>query len=149
MSDYQERQAMAIENANNLQHTANCFQEEMIKEIKTNNKETSFHSKVMIGLTVAIVFVGFVGLWPILWPNYDKIGRYAIWGSTSGGAVLDTKTSQLWIRAAGVSVYLGTNENPKREEIPRRAKTFGENDPPASISMEDLLNRIADKNPKE
>jgi hypothetical protein len=140
--DYQERQAIAIENANNLQHTANCFQEEMIKEMKTNNRVTSFHSTVMIVLTAAIVFLGVI----TLLTNRNKPGRYAISGSTNAGLVIDTKTSRLWLRTAAVTVDLGTNENPI-EGKPIRAKKFGEDDP--SDSIEDLLDRIAEEANKE
>ena len=49
-----------------------------------------------------------------------KQGRYAI--STGQGEktfVLDTKTSQLWLRKTGTSTYLGTNKNPTHEPISR------------------------------
>ena len=58
-----------------------------------------------------------------------KQGRYAI--STGQGGqtfILDTKTSQLWLRTTGANAYLGTNKNPMFEPISRRLKveTFEE-----------------------
>ena len=49
-----------------------------------------------------------------------KQGRYSLSSAGDGTMtyVLDTKTSQLWVRSpANVNMYLGTNENPKRERI--------------------------------
>jgi len=42
-------------------------------------------------------------------------GRYVL--SEVGGlpVVLDTKTSRLWFRGSSVSVYVGTNDDPKEE----------------------------------
>ncbi len=55
----------------------------------------------------------------LIWAVFRNTkGRYELAAAGNSGAViLDTKTSQLWVRSAGVSVYLGTNKNPKREEI--------------------------------
>lgn len=59
----------------------------------------------------------------IVWAlSREKQGRYTLSsaGGAGGGAVyvLDTRTSQLWIRSpANFNMYLGTNENPKREKI--------------------------------
>ena len=117
-----QAQVKAMQAANELQATANGLQQKMINQIETNNRVTSTHSKVMIGLTAAIVFLGVI----TLLTNYNKPGRYAI----SGQYVLDTKTSQLWLRArteTGVA-YFGTNENPTFERISGRVKvrTFEE-----------------------
>lgn len=96
------------QDANELQSTANKLQQKMINEIETNNRVTSTHSIVMIALTVAIVFLGVI----TLLTNLNKPGRYAI----SGRYVLDTKTSQFWLRGTSDIVYFGTNENPKLEK---------------------------------
>ncbi len=56
----------------------------------------------------------------VLLLSKEKQGRYALSPAGDGMAayVLDTKTSQLWVRSpANVNMYLGTNENPKREKI--------------------------------
>lgn len=46
-----------------------------------------------------------------------KQGRYAMTSvSLEGVYVLDTKTSQVWLRSLQGNVYLGTNENPKCEK---------------------------------
>jgi len=46
----------------------------------------------------------------------DKQGRYAVAGTESAAYVLDTRTSQLWVRSSfGRCIYLGTNDNPKNE----------------------------------
>jgi hypothetical protein len=42
-------------------------------------------------------------------------GRYALSGAGGVAYVLDTKTSRLWARGHGITVYLGTNDNPKNE----------------------------------
>lgn len=126
-----QAQVKAMKAANELQATANGLQQQMINEITTNNRVTSFHSKVMIALTAAIVFLGVI----TLLTNRNTPGRYAISGSTDGVGVfvLDTKTSQLWRRAKTIFgiTYLGTNENPTDEGISRRRKlpTFEEDDP--------------------
>jgi hypothetical protein len=45
-------------------------------------------------------------------------GRYAVSGVGPAAYVLDTKTSQLWLRyQGGSSENLGTNDNPKKEVI--------------------------------
>lgn len=102
-----ELQAKILKEANELQATANGLQQKMINEIEINNRVTSTHSKVMIGLTAAIVFLGVI----TFLTNYNKPGRYAI----SDGYVLDTKTSQFWQRATTEVKYFGTNENPTFE----------------------------------
>jgi len=115
-----ELQAKTLKEANELQATANGLQQEMIKEIKTNNRVTSMHSKVMIGLTVAIVFLGII----TLLTNLNKTGRYAMTQvDLRAQHVLDTKTSQMWIRSLEGNFDLGTNENPKREKIISNLKT--------------------------
>jgi len=50
----------------------------------------------------------------------NKQGRYALSGAREVAYVLDTKTSRLWLRGPGITIYLGTNDNPKneRKEIP-------------------------------
>jgi hypothetical protein len=55
----------------------------------------------------------------IIWSiSRNTKGRYELaTAGTTGAVILDTKTSQLWIRSADVSVNLGTNQNPKSEEI--------------------------------
>ena len=47
----------------------------------------------------------------------EKHGRYALTpsGAKTGVYVLDTKTSELWVRAPQINLYLGANENPKLE----------------------------------
>ena len=49
----------------------------------------------------------------------DKEGRYELGVGGESTFVLDTRTSQLWLRVRGASVYLGTNQNPKFEKIDR------------------------------
>jgi len=45
-------------------------------------------------------------------------GRYALSSGPQHCAyVLDTRTSQLWLRELGETMYLGTNENPQEREI--------------------------------
>ena len=105
-----QAQVKAMQAANELQATANGLQQQMINEIKTNNRVTSFHSKVMVGLTAAIVFLALISLLT----NFNRPGRYEI----SDRYVLDTKTSQLWLRATTDVVYFGTNENPTFEKNP-------------------------------
>ena len=47
-----------------------------------------------------------------------KQERYALSSVNERYAyVLDTKTSELWLRALAVNIYLGTNENPMSEAI--------------------------------
>ena len=58
-----------------------------------------------------------------------KQGRYTLVAGQRGGAfVLDTRTSQLWIRAREGNMNMGTNEKPVLEKITRRVKvkTFEE-----------------------
>jgi len=51
----------------------------------------------------------------------DTPGRYAVSTIGSEGAfVLDTRTGQLWARGYSKTVYLGTNENPRKEVIETR-----------------------------
>jgi len=107
--------------ANELQKEANKLQQEMIAETKENNTVTSDHNSAIKRLTFFIVLLGtltvLLGILTI-WTNLNKTGRYAI--STGQGGktfVLDTKTSQLWIRTTSANAYLGTNENPMFEKI--------------------------------
>jgi ferric-dicitrate binding protein FerR (iron transport regulator) len=57
----------------------------------------------------------------------NKPGRYAM--SVMPGEspevvyVLDTKTSQLWLRTGEEHIYLGTNDSPKCEEIEQKKAT--------------------------
>ena len=98
--------------ANTLQNEANKLQQEMIAETKENNTVTSKHNSRIKWLTIAIVVLTFVTL--LL--NWNKTGRYAV--SSAGrdyAFVIDTKTSQLWVRGPTANVYLGTNEIPKVE----------------------------------
>jgi hypothetical protein len=46
-------------------------------------------------------------------------GRYALspLADGSGAYVLDTKTSQVWVRGPGISIYFGTNENPQMKKV--------------------------------
>ena len=108
-----------MERANELQDAANKLEQNKIKEIETNNKVTSTHNTAIRWLTVAIVALGIL----TIWANYSKTGRYAISDGHEGEYVLNTKTSQLWIRTgSGHSLYLGTNENPAHEVIPIKPK---------------------------
>ena len=101
---------------------ANNLQQELIAEMKANNEATSKHNTVIKRLTIAIVVVGILtvvlGILTI-WANYNQTGRYAFFHSPNNDYdiyVLDTKTSQLWRRAAGAaSYYKGTNVNLKNE----------------------------------
>ena len=89
------------------------------QKIDKNTQITSEHYKVMRYLTWAIVFLGAI----TLWVNYNNSGRYII--SPQEGHlvyVLDTKTSQLWIRSTDANRDLGTNENPMYETIKRRVE---------------------------
>lgn len=108
--DYQKQQAEAIKAANELKGTANKLQQKMINEMEANNRVTSTHNKMMSWLTVAIVFLACI----TLFTNYNKTGRYAIATLGPNGVfVLDTKTSQLWLRTESTNIYLGINKNPK------------------------------------
>jgi hypothetical protein len=51
----------------------------------------------------------------------DTPGRYAVATiGTEGAFVLDTRTGQLWARGYSRTVYLGTNDNPRKEVIETR-----------------------------
>ena len=114
--DYQKQQVEVMKDANELQEIANKLQEERIQVIKTNNEVTSAHNTVMRLLTGAIVFLAIISAIISLVTNYNKTGRFEI-SSTSGITyILDTKTSELWVRSGGQSVCLGTNKNPKLEK---------------------------------
>ncbi len=98
---------------------ANEIQKQMIDVIDKNNKVTSGHNKLMLWLTGVIVFLTII----TLLSNCNKTGRYAIAGGEGGVYLVNTKTSQLWIRTgSGHSLYLGTNENPAHEVIPLKSK---------------------------
>jgi len=126
MPNYTELEYKAREKSNELQDTANELQQEMIDEVEKNNRVTSTHNKVMMCLSLAIVFLAGI----TLWTNYNKTGRYVISGGKGGVYILDTKTSRLWQRAPSANAYLGTNENPMFERISRqvKVKTFEEID---------------------
>ena len=67
--------------------------------------------KHQIAYTVLIVVI-------LLLLSRGKQGRYAIASYGQHGAyVIDTKTSKVWSRTKGASVYLGTNNNPRFEVI--------------------------------
>ena len=114
--DYQKQIAVALENANEING-------KLVKVIDKNNKVTSGHNKLMIWLTILIVLLTIF----TLLSNYNNIGRYVISSQERGIVyVLDTKTSQLWIRSTGANRDLGTNENPMYETIKRRVESFEE-----------------------
>jgi hypothetical protein len=100
--------------ANDLQEKANEIQEELKEVIKKYNK-------MMVVLTTIIIVLTILTLYSSL---CNKTGRYAISGAGVKDAVyiLDTKTSQLWVRTTSGNVYLGTNENPTFERISKRVK---------------------------
>jgi hypothetical protein len=52
----------------------------------------------------------------ILW-SWRGSGRYQLCDSSEHTIVLDTKTSQLWLRTPIVNLNYGTNEKPKFERI--------------------------------
>jgi len=92
----------------------------MNRERELNSQEetvriTARYNKLTITLTTCIVFLTAI----TILPNFSKTGRYAISGVSERSAyVLDTKTSELWIRAiGGVNIYMGTNENPTSRPI--------------------------------
>ena len=53
-----------------------------------------------------------VVVWALGW---NTPGRYVLSGAGGGAYVLDTKTSRLWVRGPEIKMYLGTNEQPKKE----------------------------------
>lgn len=100
---------------------ANEIQAKLADVIKKHNKMTSTHNLLMVLLTIVIVILTIF----TLRTNRNEIGRYAISTGQGGKAfVLDTKTSQLWIRTTSANAYLGTNENPMFERV--KVKTFEE-----------------------
>ncbi len=95
---------------------ANNIQEELKEVTKQNYTTTKIHYRVMWVLTAIIALSAIA----TFYCNYylNKTGQYAISPADKTVVyVLDTKTSQLWARTKSGSVYLGTNENPKCEEI--------------------------------
>lgn len=81
--------------------------------------ETSDHNKKMRILQLVIVVLAII----TLWSSCNQTGRYAISGGKDGVYVLDTKTSQLWVRALDGSSYrLGTNKNPEDKPISIKSK---------------------------
>ena len=101
---------------------ANEIQEKLKEVTKQNYTTTKIHYKVMWMLTAIIALSAIA----TFYCNYflNKTGRYAISGGKGGVYVLDTKTSQLWIRTTSANAYLGTNENPmfELEEISIKSK---------------------------
>lgn len=87
-----------------LRKESNEIQRELKEVIKQNYKATIIHNIAMVVLTAIIIVLTIFTL-------FNKTGRYAISGAKVGVYVLDTKTSQLWMRTASANVYLGTNEN--------------------------------------
>ena len=53
-----------------------------------------------------------LGILVVVW---GMQGRYAVAATQGGAYVLDTRTGHLWLRAAGMSIDVGTNETPKEE----------------------------------
>ncbi len=53
----------------------------------------------------------------VVWAlSREQQGRYSL-SAGNAAYVLDTRTGQLWLRFPGNNEYLGTNENPKDENI--------------------------------
>lgn len=104
-----------INKANKLQEQLNKLKQEMINQTKANNEMTSKHNKKIRWLTLAIVILGII----TIWASYNKTGRYAMSSDDTGSVfVLDTKTSQVWLRTPRGNNYdWGTNENSKRVSI--------------------------------
>jgi len=71
--------------------------------------------KHQIAYTVLIVVV-------LMLLGRGKQGRYAISSSVASVTVLDTKTSEIWVRGREGNTYLGTNKNPRVEFIPINPK---------------------------
>jgi hypothetical protein len=69
-----------------------------------------FQNRIIIFLLAVIV---------VLLLSRSGEGRYAIssTGYKDGIAILDTKTSKLWIRTIAGNAYLGTNKKPKHDVI--------------------------------
>jgi len=75
-------------------------------------KKNDFQNRIIIFLLSVII---------ILLLSRDGEGRYAIssTGYKDGIAILDTKTSKLWLRTVAGNAYLGTNKKPKIDNIQR------------------------------
>ncbi len=95
-----------------LRKRANDIQEELKEVIKKYNKVTSIHNIVMVVLTAIIIVLTIFTL-------FNKTGRYALVLGNRGIVILDTKTSQLWVRSGNKIVDGGTLENPKSEAMSR------------------------------
>jgi len=94
---------------------ANNIQEELKEVTKQNYTTTKIHYRVMWALTAIIAISAIATLYCTYFLN--KTGRYAMTSASLEAVyVLDTKTSQVWIRSVEGNVDLGTNENPKREK---------------------------------
>ena len=86
-------------------------QTDSMKDANITQKQLAYMQKWIVVLTVLFVLVGIATLW-------NKTGRYAMSMGSGGMHILDTKTSQLWVRTTSSSTYLGTNENPMLERTP-------------------------------
>ena len=94
---------------------ANNIQEELKEVTKQNYTTTKVHYRVMWVLTAIIALSAIA----TFYCNYflNKTGRYAMTSASLEAVyVLDTKTSQIWLRGLAGNVDLGANENPEREE---------------------------------
>jgi hypothetical protein len=82
--------------------------EKMERELARGKR---FNRWVLAGLVLCL------GAGVVVWAlSRETPGRYAVATlGTEGAIVLDTRTSRLWARAPGRSIYLGTNDNPKNE----------------------------------
>ena len=58
-----------------------------------------------------ILLAGAIAL--LIWAGGQA--RYALCTGSDGAYVLDTRTGQLWLRHDSYTLYLGTNENPRRQ----------------------------------
>ena len=103
----QIRLAEAQEDSNKIQAT-------MADIVQKYNKTTSRHNSMMLFLTIVIVILTIATVFLTIATLWNQTGRYAISSAgTSAALILDTKTSQLWLRRADVTYYLGTNKNPE------------------------------------
>lgn len=102
-----------MEKANELQEKANEIQEEMKEVIKNYNEVTTKHNEAIKWLTICVVVLGILAIWT----NYNQAGRYAVSGGDGGVYILDTKTSQLWVRRGVIAADFGTVQDPKAELV--------------------------------
>ena len=106
-----QQQAVALEDANELQ-------QQMMVMIKANHETTSKHNTAIKRLTIAIVvFTAVIAISTVL-SSCNQTGRYTISSvSERTTYVLDTKTSQVWLRTLPLNIYMGTNGNPEHKSI--------------------------------